>query len=137
MYDLERFEREQKETHATVVAELKNGRKRSCWMWYTFPQIVGLGDSYMSRKYAIKSLEEAKAYLDNRLLRDNLYELCNVLLISDKDAYSIFGRPDCYKLKSSMTLFDMVSPDDVFERVLEKFYHGERCEETKVIISKI
>jgi hypothetical protein len=82
----------------------------------------------MSYEYSIKSLEEAEAYLENDYLRDNLYELCNILLTLEKDdAYEIFGSPDHMKLKSSMTLFDFVMPSDIFERVLEKFFHGERC----------
>lgn len=130
MYNLERFVEQQELSHKIVVEELRNGYKQSHWMWYTFPQIVGLGHSPMSYEYSIKSLEEAEAYLENDYLHDNLYELCNILLTLDKDAYDIFGSPDYMKLKSSMTLFDFVLPSDIFERVLEKFFHGERCKKT-------
>lgn len=131
MYNLERFVEKQEISHKTVVEELSNGYKQSHWMWYTFPQLVGLGHSPMSYEYSIKSLEEAEAYLENDYLRDNLYELCNILLTLEKDdAYEIFGSPDHMKLKSSMTLFDFVMPSDVFERVLEKFFRGERCRRT-------
>ncbi len=130
MYNLERFVEQQELSHKIVVEELRNGYKQSHWMWYTFPQLVGLGHSPMSYEYSIKSLEEAEAYLENDYLQDNLYELCNILLTLDKDAYDIFGSPDYMKLKSSMTLFDFVLPSDIFERVLEKFFHGERCRKT-------
>ncbi len=137
MYNLERFINAQKSVHSSVVRELKNGQKESHWMWYIFPQYVGLGHSPTSYEYAIKSRDEAVAYLENDYLRENLYELCGILLTLDKSAYDIFGDPDCYKLKSSMTLFDLVKPNDIFAEVLEKFYGGQGCQRTlKLMNSK-
>ena len=99
-------------------------------MWYTFPQLVGLGHSSMSQKYSIKSITEANYYLADSYLRNNLHELCNILLTSEKSAYVIFGNLDQYKLKSCMTLFDIVCPNDMFEKVLDKFFSGKRCGKT-------
>lgn len=130
MYNHERFIDKQKATHSIVVKELSNGYKQSHWMWYTFPQLVGLGHSPMSYEYSIKSLDEVKAYLEDDYLRDNLYELCNILLTLEKSAYDIFGSPDHLKLKSCMTLFDIVCPNDIFEKVLDKFFFGNRCRKT-------
>ena len=130
MYDLDRFIIKQREMHSIVVDELSAGHKRSHWMWYTFPQYVGVGESSMSYKYAIKSLEEARAYLENEFLKSNIYELCNILLLSNKKAYDIFGSPDYKKLKSCMTLFDLVCPNDIFKAVLDKFYDGKYCSKT-------
>lgn len=130
MYNLERFIDKQKATHSIVVKELSNGYKQSHWMWYTFPQFVGLGYSPMSYEYSIKSLEEAYAYLEDSYLRNNLHELCSILLTLEKSAYDVFGSPDHHKLKSCMTLFDIVCHNDIFEKVLDKFFFGKRCEKT-------
>ena len=136
MYNLERFVEAQKSTHLQAVAELSAGHKHSHWMWYTFPQFVGLGKSSTSYEYAIKSLDEARAYLEVEILHNNIYELCKILLASDKKAFDIFGSPDYLKLKSCMTLFDMVCPGDIFEKVLDKFYKGGRCKKTIRLINK-
>lgn len=136
MFKLERFIVKQEESHDLVVDELSNGRKQSHWMWYTFPQYVGLGYSSIAYEYSIKSLNEAKAYLENSYLRKNIYELCTILLSLDKTAYDIFGSPDYLKLKSCMTLFDLVCQDDIFKRVLDKFYDGKYCDKTVKYVNK-
>ena len=95
--------------------------------WFIFPQIKGLGPSYTSRLYAISSIDEAKAYLEDSVLRSRLREISSELLKhSDKKIESILWGVDSMKLKSSMTLFDAVSPGDIFADVLEIFYAGER-----------
>lgn len=109
-----------------ALEEIKNGRKRSHWMWYIFPQIRGLGMSSTSRFYAIKDTEEARAFLHDPYLGGNLMEICGVLLsLEENDARRIFGSPDDIKLRSSMTLFGAVSESgSVFHRILEKYFDG-------------
>ena len=138
-FDLGRFLYEQDINHEIAKEELLSGRKRGHWMWYTFPQIIGLGESEISKYYAIKSIEEARAYMENETLRSNLVELCVILLIiPDDDPSEVFCYPDDMKLKSSMTLFDYVSPEQpVFYEVLEKFFGGERDEKTLGIIAEM
>jgi len=113
--------------YATALAEIKAGRKVCHWIWYIFPQIKGLGFSYNSQYYGIWGKEEAKQYLEDSVLGARLREISSELLKhSDKGIVSILGSIDALKVKSSMSLFDMVSPDDVFKRVLDTFYNGER-----------
>lgn len=127
-HDLSRFVRAQADDYERALAEIKSGRKRSHWMWYIFPQIEGLGSSSMSRRYSIKSLAEARAYLDHPLLGHRLVECADVALgLKGRSAADIFGSPDDMKLKSCATLFASVSPSDsVFARLLDKYFMGER-----------
>lgn len=114
-------------TYEQALAEIRNGRKTGHWMWYIFPQIVGFGHSHNTNYYAIKSVEEAKAYLADEVLSSRLRELCEVLLsLETNNPGEVFGFPDWLKLGSSMTLFDYVSPDDIFDKVLRKFFAGNR-----------
>ena len=125
--DLSRFENAHRKDYAKALREIKNGRKTSHWMWYIFPQIKGLGQSPTSQYYGITSIEEAKAYLEDEILGTRLREICDALLQhTDKSARDIFGGTDAMKLKSSMTLFDKVSPNDVFGKVLDAFFFGAR-----------
>ncbi len=127
-YNLNRFLTAQESVYDRALAELKSGRKRTHWMWFIFPQIDGLGHSETARFYAIKNLEEARAYLRHPILGARLAECAEaVLAVEGRTAAEIFGYPDDLKLRSSMTLFASVSePGSVFERVLAKYYHGER-----------
>jgi uncharacterized protein (DUF1810 family) len=126
-YDLTRFHEAQAMHYQTALAEIKDGYKRSHWMWYIFPQIMGLGKSSTSQYYGIASLDEAKAYLDDEILVARLREICAELLKhSDRSVQGILGGIDSMKLKSSMTLFDAVSPSDIFDKVLDVFFYGER-----------
>lgn len=130
-YNLDRFLQAQEHAYPYALEELKEGRKRSHWIWYVFPQMKGLGRSYNSEFYGISGLEEAKAYLEHPVLGQRLREVCDVILgLPTNDAREIFGGIDSRKLRSSMTLFDLVSPDDVFARVLDKFFEGRRCRMT-------
>ena len=98
------------------------------WIWYVFPQLKGLKRSYDSEFYGVSGLEEAKAYLEHPVLGRRLWEVCDVILgLPTGDARERFGGIDSRKLRSSMTLFDLASPDDVFARVLDKFFDGCRC----------
>jgi ADP-ribosylglycohydrolase/uncharacterized protein (DUF1810 family) len=117
--------------YETALKEIKDGRKLSHWIWYIFPQIKGLGHSMMSKTYSIDSLLEAKAYWENDILHARLKEITEALLShADDSAENIFGGLDAMKVKSCMTLFDVVSPHDIFEKVLDTFYEGERCRRT-------
>ena len=126
--DWMRFVRAQAETYARALAELRSGRKRTHWMWFVFPQIEGLGMSPTARHFAIRSLAEARALLAHPILGPRLIECSEaVLALEGRTAHEIFGSPDDLKLRSCATLFALVSPpDSVFERVLAKFYGGER-----------
>ena len=137
--DVERFIEIQDESNHYEIAlqEIKGGRKNSHWIWYIFPQIKGLGRSYMSQKYSIGSLLKAKAYWENNILHDRLKEVTEALLKqSDNSVDYIFGSLDAMKVKSCMTLFDIVSPHDIFEDVLDTFYDSERCKATLSRVKK-
>jgi uncharacterized protein (DUF1810 family) len=135
-HDLARFVDAQAADYDQALAEIRAGRKRSHWIWYVFPQIDGLGFSSMSKRYAIKSVDEATAYLAHPVLGKRLVEICEAALaVEGKSAYDIFGSPDDMKLKSCATLFANVSPpDSVFERLLDKYFKGERDGKTLKLI---
>lgn len=133
-YDLERFIKAQDSgwaTYSEALSEIKDGHKRGHWIWYVFPQIKGLGHSYNSEFYGISGKEEAKAYLEHPVLGMRLREITNAFLsCNNPSAYNVLGFPDVLKVQSCMTLFDLVSPNDIFNEVLETFYEGKRCERT-------
>ena len=131
-HDLARFVDAQAGDYETALAEVGRGRKASHWMWYIFPQVDGLGFSSMSRRYAIRSAEEARAYLDHPVLGPRLVEIAEAALgVEGRSAREIFGSPDDMKLKSSATLFAGVTPpDSAFSRLLDKYFRGERDGET-------
>ncbi len=111
-YHLTRFIQGQERDYTRVLSQVKNGRKQSHWMWYIFPQFEGLGFSSTSKRYSIKNIAEAKAYLNHPILGMRLKECAEaVLCIENRSAHDIFGSPDDMKLKSCATLFAYVSPD--------------------------
>ena len=136
MNDLQRFTDAQEEDYAIALSEIKLGRKQSHWMWYVFPQIAGLGFSSTSKLYAIKDKGEAESYLAHPTLGKRLIEISNALLeIDGKTANQIFGSPDDLKLKSSMTLFGALDEtDEVFQKVLDKYFNGAKDEKTLKLI---
>ena len=127
-FNLDRFKKAQTRDYATALSEIKNGRKESHWMWYIFPQLKGLGFSSMAEFYGIDGLSEAKAYIADDLLRGRLVEISEELLsLPSSDVREVMGYPDDLKLKSCMTLFMEAAPEiDVFGKVLEKFFGGEK-----------
>lgn len=128
---LQRFIEAQNDSYDQALKEIINGRKLTHWIWYIFPQMKGLGFSYNSEYYGVTSLQEARDYLENELLRKRLFEITESLLMhKGKDIESIMGDIDAMKLKSSMTLFDAVQPGSIFGEVLDEFYGGERCRRT-------
>jgi uncharacterized protein (DUF1810 family) len=126
-YDLVRFYLAQESNYQDALAELKAGKKRTHWMWYVFPQIEGLAQSSMSHFYSIKSLDEAKAYIQHPLLSARLLEsTAAVLQHSDKSLREIFGKPDDKKFCSSITLFSLVSHDSaLFSHAIDVFCSGQ------------
>lgn len=126
-FRLQRFIDAQEGVHARALDELRAGRKTTHWMWFVFPQVAGLGSSAMAQRYAIGSLEEARAYLAHPVLGPRLVECTEAVLShSDRTAHDILGSPDDVKLRSSMTLFALVAgPESVFQRVLDAFFDGE------------
>ena len=131
-HDLARFVEAQATTYDRALTEIRQGRKQSHWMWFIFPQIAGLGRSPTAQRYAIQSLQEAIAYLAHPVLGPRLLECTEaVLAIEHRSAFEIFGQADDVKLRSSATLFALVSqPPSVFDRLLDKYFGGERDDRT-------
>jgi uncharacterized protein (DUF1810 family) len=128
-YGLERFVRAQDGVYDQVCAELRSGRKRTHWMWFIFPQIKGLGSSEMAVRFAISSIEEAKAYLENPVLGERLRECARIVVgLEGRTAEEIFDYPDDLKFHSSMTLFakaaEISEEDLVFSQALDKYFGG-------------
>lgn len=137
MDGLERFVQAQEGSYARALQEIKNGRKTSHWMWYIFPQLSGLGHSQTARYYAIRDRAEAAAYMAHPVLGSRLLEISSELLkLKSSDAREIMGWPDDLKLKSSMTLFGLVSRESVFRQVLEQYFGGEEDQYTVQAISR-
>jgi uncharacterized protein (DUF1810 family) len=131
--DLERFVEAQAGTYDSALAELRAGSKRGHWMWFVFPQIAGLGRSPMAQRYAIASLDEARAYAAHPLLGPRLRECAAALTaLPGSDPVAVMGGIDAMKLRSSMTLFARAAPDEpVFREVLEQYFGGEPDPETE------
>jgi len=129
-FDLARFVAAQTAggTYERALSELRQGRKRSHWMWFVFPQLAGLGRSSMAQRYAISSLQEAQAYLAHDILGPRLIQCSTTVATSPaRSAEEIFGSVDAVKLRSSMTLFSTAVPDgQVFDQVIERYFDGAR-----------
>lgn len=131
MANLERFLEMHKCYYEVSMEEIKNGRKQTHWMWFIFPQLKGLGSSWMAEKYAINDRKEAEEYLNNPILYSHLMKISEELLkLKTNDVNDVFRYPDNLKLQSSMTLFYLVSDGIIFKMVLDKFFDGELCEYT-------
>ena len=126
-YNLNRFVQAQEDDYDLALAEIRIGRKESHWMWYIFPQFDGLGFSSTTKRYSIKSVAEARAYLAHPVLGPRLRECAEAVLdVEGHTAFEIFGSPDDIKLRSCATLFDAVSPPgSVFERLLGRYFQGQ------------
>ena len=109
------------ETYQTALQEIRNGHKRTHWIWYVFPQMKGLGHSEISEFYGINGREEAKAYIENPILRERLIEATQAILDSNKTVYEIFGQ-DTIKVRSCMLLFASVSDNPIFKRIINKYH---------------
>ena len=125
-FDLQRFVVAQASVYPHVVRELSDGRKRSHWMWFIFPQLAGLGFSAMAQRFAMSSRAEAKAYLAHEVLGPRLFECTKlVLAVKNKTINDILGSPDDLKFRSSMTLFGAVCDDPIFAKAISAYYGGE------------
>ena len=137
MNNLDRFIKQQNHHYEIAYKEIRKGRKESHWMWFIFPQIKGLGRSEISKYYAIKDIDEAKEYFDNEYLKKNYLNLCDLLLNhKNNNIENIFGYIDSRKLHSSLTLFFIVSKNEIIKNVLDKYYLGVMDKETLRIINK-
>jgi uncharacterized protein (DUF1810 family) len=136
--DLERFVTAQEADYHIALAEIRRGSKRSHWMWYIFPQIDGLGHSAMSRRYAIRSLEEASAYLDHALLGQRLRDCVGALQdLTGTTAEQVFGTVDAAKLRSSLTLFLAVANEPLFGAALDRWFGGNRDARTLELLGDL
>lgn len=123
---MERFLKAQETQYINALAEIKNGKKTSHWIWYIFPQLEQLGRSSTAKYYGIKNIDEAKDYISTPLLRERLVEISEALLDNDCSAVKILGYTDAMKVRSCMTLFHCADPSiEVFGRVIDKFYGGQ------------
>lgn len=138
MYPVEklaRFHQAHNLYYETALSEIRLGKKETHWMWFIFPQIKGLGKTYISQYYAVESVEEAKAFLLDLQLGKNIREISNELTkINYSDPVAVMGTPDDLKLRSSMTLFYEVSKEKVFLDVIDKFFFGREDEKTLRIL---
>ncbi|WP_222909007.1 DUF1810 domain-containing protein [Pseudomonas sp. DNDY-54] len=131
-HDLQRFVEAQIPVYERALEELRAGHKQSHWMWFVFPQIAGLGHSAMAQRYAISGVDEARAYLEHPLLGPRLQACAQAMLLHrDRSARQILGSPDDLKLRSSMTLFAAIAPEQpLFQQVLDTFFEGEADSQT-------
>lgn len=137
-YNLYRFVEAQEPDMSQVKEELRAGKKCTHWMWYVFPQVTGLGKSPAAERYAIKSRDEAEAYLAHDILGPRLRECTEIVnRVEGRSAKDIFGHPDALKFRSSMTLFEAVSDNPLlFETALDQYYDNNRCKKTLQFLSR-
>ena len=137
-HNLQRFLDAQHGSYASALAELRRGRKTSHWMWFIFPQFAGLGHSPTAQHYAIASLDEAQAYLEHATLGERLRECVQTLhaLPHDKSAISVLGEVDAVKLRSSLTLFEVVGGSDLYSAALDRWFGGVRDDATQKLLAR-
>ena len=137
-YNLARFVEAQEPAYDRALSEIRDGRKQSHWMWYMFPQFDGLGVSSTSKRYSLKSVGEAEAYLAHPVLGRRLVECAEAAFqVDGRSALEIFGSPDDMKLKSCTTLFAYVSPEgSIFHKIVDKYFRGNADEMTLRLIGK-
>ena len=131
MNSIDKFIKAQEKDYEVALNEIKGGKKRSHWIWYIFPQLSSLGFSSTAKYYGIIDLEEAKEYLKNDILRSHLEEITNeLLMLPSNDILSIVSYPDNLKINSSMTLFYLASNNELFKKVIDKYYNSKMDENT-------
>jgi len=137
MYDIDRFIKMQELYYEIALSEIKDGYKRTHWIWYIFPQLKGLGQSYNSEYYGFDGVDEVIEYMRNPYLRNNMIEICNELYKLDDSIENIFGYPDYLKLNSCMTLFEYsIQEEKIFGKIIDKFYNGKRDRVTLEMLEK-
>jgi uncharacterized protein (DUF1810 family) len=136
-FDLDRFLKAQEESYDTALDELIAGHKQSHWIWFVFPQLAGLGRSPTAQYYAIKSLEEAQAYLAHPILGGRLHESLKALqLLETTSAEAVFGSLDAMKFRSSLTLFAEAGGDPIVEAALDRWFGGHKDEKTLELLRR-
>lgn len=136
-FDLDRFVAAQEASHEHALAEIRRGRKRSHWMWFVFPQLAGLGRSPTAQAYAIRSLDEARAFLAHPLLGPRLHACVEALQdLEQGTAESVFGDVDAMKLRSSLTLFEAASGERLFGAALDRWFDGRRDDATLRLLGR-
>ena len=131
MNSIDKFIKAQEKDYELALNEIKSGKKRSHWIWYIFPQLSSLGFSSTAKYYGIKDLEEAKEYLENDILKSHLEEITNeLLMLPSNDILSIVGYPDNLKINSCMTLFYLASNNELYKKVIDKYYNSKMDENT-------
>ena len=137
VFELSRFKHAQDSVMGNVYRELEAGKKTSHWMWYVFPQFFGLGHSEMANHYAIKSLDEARAYFSHPVLGERLVKCLRLVMSTEgRSSRDIFGYPDYLKFHSSLTLFLQATGEQMFQKVLDRFYNGQSDEQTLNLLKK-
>ena len=135
-YNIQRFVEAQESDYKVALSEIKKGRKRSHWIWYVFPQFKEFAHSRIADYYGIEDKGEAEAYLQHPILGQRIREISEALLLHNgKDVKDIFGELDAGKVRSCMTMFDYLSPNDVFGQVLDVFYGGKRGGRTLKVLN--
>lgn len=131
MNSIDKFIKAQEKDYELALNEIKSGKKSSHWIWYIFPQLSSLGFSSTAKYYGIKDLEEAKEYLENDILKSHLEEITNeLLMLPSNDILSIVGYPDNLKINSCMTLFYLASNNELYKKVIDKYYNSKMDENT-------
>ncbi|MBQ4059497.1 MAG: DUF1810 domain-containing protein [Lachnospiraceae bacterium] len=137
MYNIERFHDVHRIYFEDALKEIQSGRKQSHWMWYIFPQLKTLGQSYKAIYFGMENAEEARLFYNDNYLGGNLRKICQALLeCESNDAFEVMGYPDNLKLYSSMTLFYLATGDKLFSDVLQKFYDGKQDKATIKFLTK-
>ena len=137
-HNLQRFVEAQESDYETALSEIKKGRKRSHWIWYVFPQFIEFAHSRIADYYGIEDKGEAEAYLQHPILGQRIREISEALLLhKGKDVKDILGELDAGKVRSCMTMFDYLSPNDVFGQVLDTFYGGKRGGRTLKVLNGV
>lgn len=136
-YNLARFVDAQADSYERALVEIRSGHKVTHWMWYVFPQLAGLGRSATAQKFAVRSLDEARAYLAHPILGPRLIACADAALsVKERSALEIFGSPDERKLQSCATLFARVAPKTMFAQLLDRFYQGRRDDATERLLGR-
>lgn len=137
-YNLQRFIKAQESDYETALSEIKKGRKCSHWIWFVFPQFKEFAHSRIAEYYGIEDKGEAEAYLQHPILGQHIREISEALLQhTGKDVKDIFGELDAGKVRSCMTMFDYLSPNDVYGQVLDTFYGGKRGSRTLKLLCDV
>lgn len=135
--NLSKFKLAQKDYYKQAKKEVRQGYKRSCWIWFIFPQLKGLGTSFFSDYYGLENIQDAKEYFGDKYLRHNLTEMFHIVLKMNniEDLLYCFGQTDSQKVRSCATLFYLATKNSIFKRFLDKFFNGLLDEKTVLLLN--